>query len=103
MIPISMQTECVAGCKHVSTLGQWSHEVRQDEDLGEIHTDDCGFFKNLSHKPGVTDDEHDDHDPGDFCTSGEPGVLCRVKMAQEKFDKDYAKFLEAMDALKETP
>jgi hypothetical protein len=58
---------CTEKCQHIGPDGGWDHEARLEEDRGEIHTDDCGFF-HCRH----------DHDPGECCTAGQPGVVCRV-------------------------
>ena len=63
---------CVAGaCQHIDPRGNWPHDVKLEEDRGEIHTDDCGFF-GCDH----------DHDPGECCTAGQPGVLCSVGVSE---------------------
>ncbi len=58
---------CDAACEHVDPDGPWPHDVKLQEDRGEIHTEDCGFFEC-----------HHDHDPGECCTAGRRGVRCRV-------------------------
>jgi hypothetical protein len=62
-----MSAGCTKDCQHIGPDGGWDHEARLEEDRGEIHTDDCGFF-HCRH----------DHDPGECCTAGQPGVVCRV-------------------------
>ncbi len=63
-----MSMRCTTACLHVARGSGWPHDTMLEEDRGEIHTDDCGFF----------DCTHD-HDPGECCTSGKPGVVCRVR------------------------
>ena len=64
---------CTPECKHIGTdNNHWVHSVRVAEDKGEIHTDDCGFFQS-SHL----------EEPGDGCTAGKPGVVCRVYSAKK--------------------
>lgn len=54
-------------------FSRWPDDVREEERVGAVHTDDCGFHTEAA--------QAHDGDPGDFCTSGLPGVRCRCAWA----------------------